>query len=217
MPTFILMVLISYLLGAIPTAVIAGKISRGIDIRDFGSGNAGATNTWRVLGWKAGMIVLALDAGKGAIAAAVIPLFSTGQMPVDPTTIPIICGVAAVIGHVFPIYTGFRGGKGVATGAGMLLAVVPIPMGIALGVFGLAVTVTGRISVGSLLGGISVPVGIVLVDRLTSTHYDPLILWLTSALALFIIFTHRKNIVELLHGRERSFPQAKIWKRMFHR
>ncbi len=214
---FSLMLIASYLLGAIPTAVIAGKILRGIDIRDFGSGNAGATNTWRVLGWKAGVVVLALDACKGAAAATVIPLLSSGQMPVDQTTIPVICGIAAVIGHVFPVYTGFRGGKGVATGAGMLFAIAPIPMGIALGVFGLVVTITGHVSAGSLLGGISVPISILLIDCFSSAHYNPLILGLTSALALFIIFTHRKNIIEIIRGRERSFPQAKIWKRLLHR
>ncbi|MEA1871195.1 MAG: glycerol-3-phosphate acyltransferase, partial [Candidatus Bipolaricaulota bacterium] len=131
------LLLIAYLIGAIPTAVIAGKLLQGIDIRKEGSGNAGATNVWRVLGWKAGVTVLAVDVGKGILAASVIPLIPFGSISIDPLLIPILCGLAAVIGHVFPIYTGFRGGKGVATAAGMLLAVAPIPVGIGVGVFGL--------------------------------------------------------------------------------
>ncbi|MCD6136615.1 glycerol-3-phosphate acyltransferase, partial [Candidatus Bipolaricaulota bacterium] len=120
-----LLLVISYLLGAIPTSVIVGKAVRGIDVRKHGSGNAGATNTWRVLGWKAGVSVLALDAGKGAAAAVLVPLIHFGHLPFTAPVIAILCGLSAVIGHVFPIYVGFRGGKGVATGAGMLIAVAP--------------------------------------------------------------------------------------------
>ncbi|HHR85705.1 MAG TPA: acyl-phosphate glycerol 3-phosphate acyltransferase, partial [Candidatus Acetothermia bacterium] len=123
-----LLLVISYLLGAIPTSVIVGKIARGIDVREHGSGNAGATNTWRVLGWKAGMIVLVLDAGKGVAAATLVPLTHFGHLPFTAPVIAILCGLAAVIGHVFPVYAGFRGGKGVATGAGMLIAIAPIPV-----------------------------------------------------------------------------------------
>jgi len=209
--------LIAYLIGAIPTSVIAGKLLRGIDIRKEGSGNAGATNVWRVLGWKAGVTVLTIDLGKGILAASVIPLISFGSISIDPLLIPILCGLAAVIGHVFPIYTGFRGGKGVATAAGMLLAVAPIPVGIGVGVFGFTLLFFGRVSLGSLVGALSVPLTIALLNRYTTLHYHPLLLALTSALVLFIFVTHRGNITRLICGTERSALSFNLWKKITRR
>ncbi len=211
------LLLIAYLIGAIPTAVIAGKLLQGIDIRKEGSGNAGATNVWRVLGWKAGVIVLAIDLGKGVLASSVIPLIPFGSISIDPLLIPILCGLAAVIGHVFPVYMGFRGGKGVATAAGMLLSVATIPVGIAVGVFGITLLLFGRVSLGSLVGALSVPLTIALLNRYTALHYHPLLLALTSALALFIIITHRGNITRLLRGTERSLPRFQLWKKITRR
>ena len=211
------LLLIAYLIGAIPTSVIAGKLLRGIDIRKKGSGNAGATNVWRVLGWKAGVTVLALDVGKGILAASMIPLIPFGSISIDPLLIPILCGLAAVIGHVFPIYTGFRGGKGVATAAGMLLAVASIPVGIGVGVFGFTLLLFGRVSLGSLVGALSVPLTIALLNRYTALYYHPLLLALTSALALFIFITHRGNIIRLLRGTERSLPRFQLWKKITRR
>jgi glycerol-3-phosphate acyltransferase PlsY len=211
------LLLISYLIGAIPTSVIAGRLIKGIDIRKEGSGNAGATNTWRVLGWKAGVTVLVIDLVKGMLAASAIPLLPFGPLPLDHKVVAILCGLAAVIGHVFPVYIGFRGGKGVATGAGMLLAIAPIPVGIAVGVFGLTFLLSGRVSLGSLAGAVSVPLTIALLDRYTALHYHPLLLALTCVLALFLLFTHRGNITRLLHGTERSVPRVQIWKRIFRR
>jgi len=211
------LLLIAYLIGAIPTSVIAGKLLRGIDIRKEGSGNAGATNVWRVLGWKAGVTVLTIDLGKGILAASVIPLIPFGSISIDPLLIPILCGLAAVIGHVFPIYTGFRGGKGVATAAGMLLAVAPIPVGIGVGVFGLTLLLFGRVSLGSLVGALSVPLTIVLFNCYTALHFHPLLLALTSALVLFIFITHRGNITRLLRGTERSLPRFQLWKKITRR
>jgi len=212
-----LLLIISYLLGAIPTSVIVGKAVRGIDVRDHGSGNAGATNTWRVLGWKAGVTVLALDAGKGAAAAVLVPLIHFGHLPFTAPVIAILCGLSAVIGHVFPIYVGFRGGKGVATGAGMLVAVAAIPVGIAIGVFGLFMFLFGMVSLGSILAVISVPISIVLLNLLAGAHYHPLLLAITCALALFIIFNHRANIVRIIRRQEPSLPQVQLWRRILHR
>ena len=211
------LLLIAYLIGAIPTAVIAGKLLQGIDIRKEGSGNAGATNVWRVLGWKAGVTVLTIDLGKGILAASAIPLIPFGSISSDPLLIPILCGLAAVIGHVFPVYMGFRGGKGVATAAGMLLSVATIPVGIAVGVFGITLLLFGRVSLGSLVGALSVPLMIALLNRYTALHYHPLLLALTSALALFIIITHRGNITRLLRGTERSLPRFQLWKKITRR
>ncbi len=212
-----LLLVISYLLGAIPASVIVGKAVRGIDVREYGSGNAGATNTWRVLGWKAGMTVLALDAGKGAAAATLVPLIHFGHLPFTAPVIAILCGLAAVIGHVFPVYAGFRGGKGVATGAGMLIAIAPIPVVIAIGIFGLSMFLFGMVSLGSILAVISVPISIVLLNLLAGAHYHPLLFGISCALALFIIFNHRANIVRIVHGRERSLPQVQLWRRILHR
>ena len=211
------LLLIAYLIGAIPTSVIAGKLLRGIDIRKEGSGNAGATNAWWILGWKAGVTVLAIDLGKGVFAASVIPRIPFGPIPLDPLLIPILCGLAAVIGHVFPVYMGFRGGKGVATAAGMLLAVAPIPVGVGVGVFGLTLLLFGRVSLGSLVGALSVPLTIALLNRYTALHYHPLLLALTAALALFIIITHRGNISRLIRGTERSALSFNLWKKITRR
>lgn len=211
------LLVIAYLIGSLPTAVIMGKLIKGIDIRKEGSGNAGATNIWRVIGWKAGVAVLLIDFGKGAFAAAAIPLLQLGPVLLDPAVIAILCGLAAVIGHVFPIYIGFRGGKGVATTAGMLFAVAPLPLGIAVALFGITVFIFGRISLGSLVGALSAPAAIVLLDRYASFQYHPLLIALSSALTLFILFTHRGNISRLFQGTERSVPSLQLWKRFFPR
>ncbi len=197
------LVVIAYLIGAVPTALLAGRILKGIDIRKVGSGNVGATNTWRVLGWKAGVTVLALDLGKGVIAAALVPRIPVGPLPLGMSDVAVLCGLAAVLGHVFPVYIGFRGGKGVATTTGMLIVTAPLPLGIAAGVFGISFVLTGRVSIGSLLGAISVPVAIGLLNRYGVSSYPLLLLALTSGLAAFIVFTHRANISRLLRGEER--------------
>lgn len=197
------LIVIAYLIGAIPTAVAMGKMLKGIDIRTVGSGNAGATNAWRVLGWRAGATVLAIDLGKGLIAAALVPKIPFGPLPLGSADVAILCGLAAVIGHVFPVYIRFRGGKGVATTAGMLVVVAPVPLGIGAGVFTLAFVLTGRMSIGSLLGAVSVPIAIVLLGYYGLFTYPVLLLALTSALAAFITFNHRMNIVRLMRGEER--------------
>lgn len=207
------LLLIAYLIGAIPSALIAGRLLGGIDIRTRGSGNVGGTNAWRVLGWKAGLLVSIADVGKGVIAAILIPRLPFGPYPVEPAILPILCGLVAMVGHVFPVYTGFRGGKGVATGGGMLVAIAPIPVGMAVGVFVVALLLTGWVSLGSLLGALTVPLAIALLDTYTAAQYPPLLLALSAALAAFIFFTHRGNIVRLIRGKERAFPQMQIWRR----
>ncbi|MEA3356168.1 MAG: glycerol-3-phosphate 1-O-acyltransferase PlsY [Candidatus Bipolaricaulota bacterium] len=206
------LLLISYLIGAIPTGILFGKLYR-VNIRNKGSGNMGATNVWRILGWKAGVPVLLIDLAKGILAAIVIARLPLGPIPLDPEVVAVLCGTAAVLGHVFPVYVGFRGGKGVATGAGMLVAVVTVPVAIAIGIFLLALIARGQVSVGSILGAISVPVSTVLLNRYSSLHYHPLVIGLTAALAVFIIITHRSNIIRILRGEESRFARWQIWKR----
>ena len=209
--------LISYLIGAIPSAAIAGRLLKGIDVRRHGSGNVGGTNAWRVLGWKGGVPVSIVDVGKGVVAATLIPRLPFGPLPVDPAILPILCGLAAVIGHVFPIYLGFRGVKGVATGGGMLLAIAPVPAGIAAGVFAIALFSTGWVSLGSLLAAVTVPLTIALLNTYAGAQYPTLLLGLTAALAAFIWFTHRGNIVRIIHRNERCFPKLQIWRRLLRR
>jgi len=208
---------LAYLIGAIPTAVLVARRTRGIDIRRHGSGNAGATNVWRVLGWKHGLFVMAVDAGKGALAAALVPTIPFGDVPIEPRILAILCGLVAVLGHVFPIFAGFRGGKGVATAAGMLVAVAPVPIGIAVGVFALTICSTGRVSAGSILSAVCVPISVALFNRYGGASYPTLLLALTGALALFILFTHRANVVRLVRGTEPAFRGAQVWRRVLRR
>ena len=133
MLTFLAIIAVSYLVGSIPTSIIAGKLLKGIDVRDFGSGNAGGTNAFRVLGWKAGLAVTLIDIAKGTIAAVpVVGFFKThpiGAFPdMNEIALSLIAGMAAVIGHVFTIFAGFKGGKGVSTAAGMLIGLAPVSM-----------------------------------------------------------------------------------------
>jgi len=211
--------LIAYLLGAVPTSVLVGRWARGIDVREHGSGNAGATNTWRVLGWKFGVSVLIIDMLKGVAAATLAPriLISLGLTSLDPGTVAVLCGMAAVLGHVFPVYLRFRGGKGVATAAGMLIATAPIPVGIAVGVFAVVLLTTGRVSVGSILGGWTVPIATLLLHRPDGSAHPPLLIGLTFALACFILYTHRANVRRLVRGEEKGFAKLQLWRYIIRR
>lgn len=211
------LLVLSYLVGAFPSAVVVGRIARGIDIRQHGSGNAGATNAWRVLGWRGGLPVAVIDVAKGAIAVVGIARLPLGPLPLDLEVTAILCGLAAVLGHVFPVYTGFRGGKGVATAGGMLIATAPIPVGCALGVFLFTLFLSGKVSLGSILAAWTIPTATLLLDLFTDLSYPPLLIGLTGGLALFILYTHRANIVRLLKGEEHSFPRLQLWKRLSHR
>ena len=208
---------LSYLLGAFPSGVVIGRVLKGIDIRQHGSGSAGATNAWRVLGWRVALPIAVIDVGKGIAAAAGIARLPLGPLPLDLEVVAILCGLAAVSGHVFPIYIGFRGGKGVATAGGMLIATAPLPVGCALGVFLLAVFLFGKVSLGSILAAWTIPVSTLLLGLFTDLSYPPLLVGLTGGLALFILYTHRTNIVRLLKGEEQSFPQLQLWKRLQRR
>ena len=207
------LLVLSYLLGAFPSSVVYGKLLRKTDIRSQGSGNAGGTNAWRVLGWRVGLPVIVTDIAKGALASACIARLPVGSLPFDFEVVALLCGIAAVVGHVFPVYTRFRGGKGVATGAGMLLVNAPLPAACALGVFALIVFLSGKISLGSILAAISLPISVVLIHRFTAIRYPTLLLALTCALALFILYTHRANIRRLIRGEEKGFDRLQLWKR----
>jgi acyl phosphate:glycerol-3-phosphate acyltransferase len=189
---------LSYLSGSIPFAAIAGKL-RGVDLRKHGSGNLGATNVFRVLGWKIGIAVFLADALKGALPVFFLPPRIVS--PRDPVVWAIACGIAAIAGHVRPIFLGLRkGGKGVATAAGVFFALAPIPMAITFAVFVGVVLGTGYVSLGSLISAIVLP-GLLLVTLGPKT---PLFV-VSVVIALFVFWTHRTNIGRLRRGEEHRF------------
>jgi acyl phosphate:glycerol-3-phosphate acyltransferase len=193
--------LIAYLLGSIPTAVWIGKAFHGIDVREHGSGNAGATNTIRVLGWKTGLPVLLIDVAKGWTAALLPRLLhlapSESAMLTD---LQILTGLTAILGHIFPVFAGFRGGKGVATVFGTLLAIHPALTLVCIGVFLIVLILTGIVSVSSMSAGIAFPVLLFSVFGTPSVFLK--IFSVFVAIALLI--THRKNIKRLLKGEEKK-------------
>ncbi|HEX7941128.1 MAG TPA: glycerol-3-phosphate 1-O-acyltransferase PlsY, partial [Gemmatimonadaceae bacterium] len=186
---------LSYLSGSIPFAAIAGKL-RGVDLRKHGSGNLGATNVFRVLGWKIGIAVFLADALKGALPVFFLPPRIVS--PRDPVVWAIACGIAAIAGHVRPIFLGLRrGGKGVATAAGVFFALAPIPMAVTFAVFVGVVLGTGYVSLGSLISAVVLPV-LLLV---TLGPRAPLFV-VSVVVALFVFWTHRTNIGRLRRGEE---------------
>lgn len=198
----ILVVLIAYLLGSIPTAVWVGKLFYNTDVREHGSGNAGATNTIRVLGYAAGIPVLLFDVFKGWLAVK-IPGWAgiSGFTPDDMVYVAIGCALAAVLGHVFPVFAGFRGGKGVGTLAGVGLALYPVALLIVVGIFALSLTITRIVSFSSILGAVSFPFIVIFI---TEVH-QPALIVLAILVAVFVPLTHRKNISRLIRGEEKRF------------
>ncbi|KAF0151803.1 MAG: glycerol-3-phosphate acyltransferase [Ignavibacteria bacterium] len=211
-------IILSYLVGSIPTSIVISKLVRGIDIRNFGSGNAGGSNVFRVLGWKWGILTILLDALKGAIAVIVVARLYLDSFPFsnvtpfdDFTLVQIICGVAAVMGHVWTLFAGFKGGKGIATGLGVLIMIVTIDMALALGIFFLVVGISRYISLGSLAAAVSVPVIMVIRENIFNVDIQGYhtILPFAILLAVFVVYTHKANIARLLKGSERKISFSK--------
>jgi acyl phosphate:glycerol-3-phosphate acyltransferase len=218
MLNLIFVVILSYLAGSVPNSIIVSKLVRGIDIREHGSGNAGGTNVFRILGWKYGVLVILLDALKGALAVILIARLYLDSFPFsnitpfdDFTLVQIICGVASVIGHIWTVFAGFKGGKGIATGLGVLLMIVSLDMAVALGVFVLVVGISRYISLGSLAAAVAVPVILIIRENIFGVDipgYHTLLPF-CIALALLVIYTHRKNIDRLIKGSENKISFAK--------
>lgn len=192
--------LTAYLIGSIPSAVWAGRLFHGIDVRDHGSGNAGATNVIRVLGWKTGVPVLLFDMVKGFLAAMLPRIFNLA--PADSAmliNLQIFTGLMAIIGHIFPVFAGFRGGKGVATMFGILLAIHPPVTLLCLGVFLIFFLSTGIVSIGSIAAGIAFPVILLTLFNTPSVFFRIF----SVLVAVALIVTHRKNIQRLIKGEEK--------------
>ncbi len=211
-------IILSYLVGSIPNSIIVSKLTRGIDIRDYGSGNAGGTNVMRVLGWKQGLLVIILDALKGVLAVVVVARIHYGSMPFtnatpfdDFTLIQLIAGISAVIGHIWTVFAGFRGGKGIATALGMLLMISTVDMLIAIGVFVVVVSISRYVSLGSIMAAMAVPLTLVVRENIFNVNipgYNTLLPFVI-VLTLLVIFTHRKNVVRLLNGSENKLNFSK--------
>ena len=193
------LVISAYLLGSIPTAVWVGKGFYGIDVRDHGSGNAGATNTIRVLGWKAGLPVMIVDVLKGFAAVTLIRFVQSLAPGTDQfVNFQLILGGAAVIGHIFPVFARFRGGKGVATLFGMVLSISPFPTLVCAGVFFLALFLTKYVSLSSILAGFTFPIAVIVIFH---TPVPSMVVF-SIAVSLLLVITHQKNIGRLLRKEE---------------
>ncbi len=188
----------AYLLGSIPTAVWWGKRYYGIDVREFGSGNAGATNTFRVLGKKAGIPVLAIDIVKGTLAVLLAHfspfIFDSNEF----VTLELGLGIAALMGHVFPIFAGFRGGKGVATILGIVICLTPITSLMVLSVFLIILLATRYVSLSSMTAGLSFPFFLNIVLK----NQNQTLMMFSVFVAALLIITHKKNISRLLKRQE---------------
>ena len=204
--TEIILIILAYLIGSIPTAVWISKSVFGIDIRDYGSGNAGATNTFRILGSKWGSMVMLVDVTKGILATSLyifIPFYLTDELA--RTNFMIALGMMAILGHIFPIWANFRGGKGVATLLGMALAIQPMVALICLVVFLVTLLSTRFVSLSSMLAGVALMVLILFIFNERETVYR----LFAIIVALMVVITHQKNIGRLLKGTENKVPSFK--------
>lgn len=203
-----LLIVIAYMIGSIPTAVWVSKAFFGIDIREYGSGNAGATNTFRVLGSKWGTFVMIIDMLKGVAATSLyilLPYYMTSANEWDRTNFMVGLGLAAVLGHIFPLWANFRGGKGVATLFGMILAIQPLVALLCVGIFLLVLYLTRFVSLSSILASIAFAVFILVIFN----EKEPLYRAFAIAVALLVVLTHQKNITRLLRGGESKVPILK--------
>ncbi len=201
--TEIVFILLAYLIGSIPTAVWVSKSIFGIDIRDYGSGNAGATNTFRILGSKWGSLVMLVDVTKGIIATSLyifIPFYLTHELA--RTNFMIALGMVAVLGHVFPVWANFRGGKGVATLLGMTLAIQPIVALICLVVFLISLLSTRFVSLSSILAAVAFMILILFIFNEKETLYRIF----AMIVAMMVVITHHKNISRMYKGTETKLP-----------
>jgi acyl phosphate:glycerol-3-phosphate acyltransferase len=193
--THLLLIVAAYLIGAFPTSYLAGRVTRGVDLRTLGSGNLGATNTFRVLGAKVAAPVMVLDMAKGFIPAWFFPLWDGSAAG----GWALAYGAAAIVGHVFPVYLRFRGGKGVATAGGVFLALSPAAVGIALLVWLVVLGMGRMVSLASISAAFALVVALLFLDG------RPLVMGVGALVGAFVILAHRANIGRILRGEEHRF------------
>ncbi len=202
----LVLIIVSYIIGSIPTALIVSRRFFGIDIRDYGSGNMGATNTFRVLGSRYGSMVMVIDILKGMAAVMLynfLPFYLNHEL--ERTNLMLGLGLAAVAGHIFPIFAGFRGGKGVATLLGMVLAIQPVIAVSCIGIFVLVLFLTRYVSLSSILAAIALPICVLWIWNEHEIFYRVFAL----IVAILVIATHQKNIGRILRGVESRIPILK--------
>jgi len=197
--------LVAYLLGSIPFGYIVAK-ARRVDLTTIGSGNIGSTNIYRALGLKVALLVFLLDAGKGFVGTRIVPLvWKTG---LEPGTLRFICGMAVILGSVAGVFMRFRGGKGVATGAGVFLGLAPLATGICITVWAILVAITRYVSLGSLVAAAMLPILLGALET-SGTSRNP-VFYLSVAVALVVFVRHRSNLKRLLAGRENRVGRVKM-------
>lgn len=194
-------VALSYLIGSFPTSYLAGRLFRGIDLREHGSKNLGATNVYRTMGWGYAIPVALVDVAKGAL-----PVLAFGPQVPSLPAFGTFCGIAAIIGHTLSPFVAFKGGKGVATAAGMFLALAPAAVGIAAAVWVVLVWLTGYVSVGSIASAVALPVADYLLYPGRRTALG---IGLDLVIAGFIVWKHRANVQRLLAGTENRFGRGR--------
>lgn len=195
-----LWLLASYFLGAIPTSHLLSRSFAGIDLRRHGSGNLGATNLYRVLGWRYAIPAALIDIAKGAL-----PVLVFARQVSDSQLYAMACGVAAILGHVFSIFVRFKGGKGVATAAGVMLGLTPLALAVSAAVWVMLVRFTGYVSLGSIVAAAVLPFAVYLLDDRAS----PPLLGIVAVVAASVIVLHRRNLQRLLKGTESRFGRSR--------
>jgi glycerol-3-phosphate acyltransferase PlsY len=202
MLSILLSAIAGYILGSIPTGVWAGRISGGIDIREHGSKSTGATNVFRVLGARIAIAVLAIDIAKGLLAAYLGSRLNLGDTLLTANQLALIAGIMAIMGHLFPLFAGFRGGKGVATGAGILLFLAPLEILFALLIFTITLAVTRYVSLSSILATLFFSLSLLIQKYIYHYRLGSEMVGLSVFMLILILLTHRANIVRLLRGEE---------------
>jgi len=217
MLSLLFVIFLSYLIGAIPTSLIVSKLKGGIDIRNYGSGNAGGTNVIRVFGWKLGVFVMLLDAIKGIFSILIVARLMYDALPFknytpfdDFTIVQIIAGISAILGHIWSVFASFKGGKGIATTLGILLGLAPIELAVTFAIFLIVFAISKYISLGSIASSISFPLVMLVrhnIFHAQLTGYGTLI-YVSIGLSFLLLYTHRSNIQRLLAGTEKRLTSA---------
>ncbi|HDL19587.1 MAG TPA: glycerol-3-phosphate 1-O-acyltransferase [Bacteroidetes bacterium] len=202
MLSILVIIVLSYLAGSIPTSIIISKFFFGFDIREKGSGNAGGTNAFRIMGWKTGLFVMLIDLSKGVLATYLISQIRIDGLNLPVVIVQIIAGISAVTGHIWTVFAGFKGGKGVGTAAGMLLVLYPVSFIICLSIFFLVLLITRYVSVSSMSATVSLPIVLLALHQFFGRPFSFPLFILALIMAVLIVFTHRSNIQRLMNGSE---------------
>ena len=207
MITLLTIIIISYIIGSFPTGIVFGLTFKGIDVRKYGSKGMGATNVFRVLGAKIAVPVLLVDILKGIAATLIIGQINFGDITFSLYWLKIIAGFAAIFGHIFPVWVGFKGGKGIGTAAGVFIGLLPLETGFALLLFVIIVVLTRYVSLGSILASLFITAAIITQKLYLGAAIPDAYLVLSILLAITVIITHRQNIKRLIKGEENKLGQ----------